>query len=123
VRVATLATNNASSQATLNSAFTIQLSVSSEEQQLLSYLAKNNVKVSGKTLALRKNAQTDKQLTSAAESSTYDSEFTSIMQTQLTAYQKSIESVLATHPGPTGQQLLKNSDQSATLLLTQLQTH
>ena len=121
VRIANIATSTSNSSTTLNSAYTIKLGVGSAEQQLVDYLAKNHVKVSTSVLALKKNKQTDAQLNTAVTSSTFDSSFVDIMQTQLTAYQRALKTAYNANPGPTGRKLLTVDYNASGLLLTQLQ--
>jgi len=121
VRIANIAATTSNSSTTLNSAYTIKLSVGSAEQQLVTYLGKNHVKVTPALLALKKDKQTDSQLSNAVSSSTFDSTFTDIMQTQLTTYQKALKAAYTANPGPTGRKLLTTDYNSVDLLLKQLQ--
>jgi hypothetical protein len=122
-RVAAIGGANGNSQALLNSAYTISLSVGSDNRQLLIYMTKSKIPMTAKTLVLKKNPQTDARLASALTTSTFDSTFSDIIQQQLVNYQKSLKAAYNANPGPNGQKLLAAEYKSATLLLTQAQQH
>ncbi len=86
IRVSAIGIEKARDSSTRNLATTINLSLQSDQQKLLGH-----VKVSAKQLALGKNSQTDVSLTSAEQSNKFDEVFKQTMQTQLTAYQKSLK--------------------------------
>lgn len=120
IRVATLGTQQATDQSAKNFAQSTELSLITEQQQLLSYLKTNGTKVSPKQLALTKNTQTDTQLSAAQAASTFDSTFEDVMHTQLTAYTQALKTTFAKTTGPKGRQLLSNDYSATNLLLQQL---
>jgi hypothetical protein len=120
-RIAAIGVVKGNDQSILNSAFTTNISIISDQRQLLIYLAKNNVKLDAKKLTLKKNTQTDARLAAALAASTFDSTFKDILQTQLTSYQRALKAAYNTNPGPNGQKLLAAEYKSAGLLLAQTQ--
>lgn len=111
---------NTVSQNAKNFAVAANLAVGSEQQQLLTYLQTNHHKVGNKTLALKTKQDTLTQLTNAATSSTYDSTFTDLMQTQLNDYATALKAAYAANPGPKGRTLLADDYKAVQLLDKQL---
>lgn len=105
-----------------NFSVTAQLGLTSGQTQLISYMAKNGIKVSPKVLNLKVSAATDKQLTDAADASNYDETFRSVMDTKLKAYEIDLKAAYAKTKGPVGQKLLSDQYNAANLLLQQLNT-
>jgi hypothetical protein len=104
-----------------NFAVTTQLSLTSAQTDLLTYLSKNGTKVKEKQLALKISATTDQQLSAAATSNTYNETFNTIMQTKLTEYQKDLQQVYDNKAtGKNGKELLSKDYAAANLLLKQL---
>lgn len=124
LRVATLATqsqsNDISQNTTLFFAQNADLSISSEQQKLLSFLSANGAKLSTAQLALKTNNQTTNALTAAAASSTYDTAFLSAMQTDFATYNADLKIAYAASKNPQEQQLLKADYQGAQLLTQEL---
>ncbi len=102
-----------------NFAITAQLSLTSAESQLLTYLKNNGQKVSTKVLGQKVSASLDSQLTTAAGDSTYDATFQQIMQSQLTVYSQAMKQAY-NGAGPRGKALLNADYNGAQLLLKQL---
>jgi hypothetical protein len=123
VRVSDLGLKNVSSQDTNNFATNTNLCLSSSQQQLLSYLGQNGVKINEKQLALKANPKTDAALQAASESGTFDATFTTTLQTELTAYQASLQAAYKTATGKTEKQVLSDAFAQAGLLLKQSQQH
>lgn len=108
------------SATTLNSAATIQASVSSADQQLLAYFKSNGQSIS-KTVANQKiSTATDALLKAAAASGTYDTTYRTTMQTLLSAYEQALKQAYAVTTGSKGQALLNSEYSDAQLLLKQL---
>ena len=105
---------------TKNFALTTQLTLTSQQQQLLTYLNGQGHKIAPKQLASRVSLATDQQLTAAATDSTYDATFRQIMQTDLTAYKQTLEQAFSKTSGAVGQALINKDHESAQLLLQQL---
>jgi hypothetical protein len=102
-----------------NFAITAQLSLTSAQAQLLTYLKGNHQAVSAKVLNAKVSASLDSQLTTAASNSTYDSTFQQIMQNQLASYQQALSGAYKT-AGPVGKKLLSSDYNDAQLLLKQI---
>jgi flagellar basal body-associated protein FliL len=111
---------NGLSTANKNFAVTAQLSLTSAQSQLLTYVQNNHKKISSKSLNLKVSASTDSQLTASAAGGNYDQTFQQIMQTQLTNYEQALKQAYAQTKGPKGRQLLSNEYNGAQLLLKQL---
>lgn len=103
-----------------NFAATAQLSLTSAQTQLITYMKTNGKKASTKTLSLKVSPATDQQLTTAASNSTYDTTFKQIMQSKLTNYESALNAAYKQTKGPKGRKLLINEYKGAQLLLTQL---
>lgn len=121
VRIASGGENSVSAQPLQNLAYNVSLSLTSDNQQLLTYLGKNGEKLDSKTLALKHSASTDTSLANAKANSTYDSTFAKIIQDDLAGYMQSLKAAYASNPGPNGRKLLNQEYLNAELLLTQSQ--
>lgn len=102
-----------------NLAATAQLSLASNQAQVLKYLSENHHKVSSKTLGLRLNTALDTQLTNAQTAGTYDQTFQSIMQSQLNGYMNDLKHTFQTSTGKKGRAMLSSQYNQAVLLLNQ----
>ena len=120
VRVATRANQDAVQQVTKNLAVTVQYTLTSQQQTVVNYLAKNGTKVSPKQLALKQNATTDQQLTSATSTSTFDLVFSQIMQNELQAYANSLKALNAKAASTTEQNFTSAYYQQTQLLISQI---
>lgn len=123
IHLATNATGNTQtglSTTNENFAVTAQASLTSAQQQLITYLANNNHKVKAKALSLKIDASLDQELQTAATNSTYDSTFKQAMQNQLAAYQQALRAAYKQTAGPKGRALLSNQFNASQLLLQQL---
>lgn len=96
---------------------TTQLTVSSSQSQLLTYLAKNDQKV--KPAQLTYSTSIDKQLASAATSDTYVSTFQGIMSSQLNDYKTALRQAYAETSGKKGHAQLSSDYRQAQLLTKQ----
>jgi predicted outer membrane protein len=119
IRISSTATqdDSLSGQDAKNFAQTTQLSLSTDQQATVAFLAKNGKKIDKKQLVLMKSSQTDTALTAAKASGNYDTTYVSIMQTQLKAYQASLKQAYSGATNKTEQQLLNNAFNNSTLLL------
>lgn len=124
IRVATEATqsqsNYISQTTTLYFADNCLMSITSENQQLMSFLTSNGVKLSTATLALKQNSRTDAALQAAADSSTYDTAFLTAMQGDMNMYTSDIKVAFAASTNPQEKQLLSTEYKDAALLNQQL---
>jgi hypothetical protein len=123
IRIAKLATTSGaqqSTQATSNFTQTCLLSVTTEQQQLVSYLASHGKKLGVKDLGLAKNASTDASLTAAVAASNFNTVYLSVMKTQLQSYQTALQDAFNSTTNATARQLLSDDYTSAQLLTKQL---
>lgn len=120
IRIATVGTLQTSDQAAKNFAVASQLSLTTDQQQLLTYLKGQGHKVSSKQLLATKSAKTDSELSAAQAASTFDSTFEQIMQTELTTYVQSLKTTFASTTGSNARKLLNNDYAAAVLLEQQL---
>lgn len=86
IRVATQGETQATAESTKGFAYNIDLSIGTNQQQLLAYLSKHGVKIKEKQLTLKQDASTDTLLTNAKATSTYDSALQKVLKAQLEAY-------------------------------------
>lgn len=105
---------------TLETASTIEASLTSDQSRILAYLKTNHVKVNPATLNVKESKTTDSQLTSAAQSGLYDQTYTTIIQSQLSAYEADLQQTYNVSTGQVGKKLLKSEYSNAQLLVTQL---
>lgn len=118
-RVATEASSQQDAvQTTQNLAQSVQLSITSAQQQLLTYMKSNGQNVGTKLLAATKDAKTDQELTAAEAASNFDPVFGQVMQSGLQGYAQDIKTA---YPlvGSKGKVLLQSEYNGAQLLLTQ----
>lgn len=104
-----------------NFAATAQLSLASEQQELLAYLSDNGHKVGDKELGLAISQSTDDQLAAAKSASTFDDTFKTIMADNLKAYRSDLQKAYQATSGPKGRALLNDDYKAAQLLLKQLE--
>lgn len=103
-----------------NFATTAQVTLTSAQAQLVTYLKTNGQKVGLKTLNLKISSNLDTELTTAASNSTYDSTFRRTMQSQLSDYQQALRTAYQQTKGPKGRKLLSDQFKGAQLLQQQL---
>jgi len=119
VRVATLATSDATSQPAQAVAYNVKLGITTSKQQLVAYLATKHVKISTNQLSLKQNTKTTTDLTNAVATSTFDSAFNDVMKSLLTTYIQDLKTAYNANPGPKGRVLLSQQYNGAELLLQQ----
>lgn len=102
-----------------NAATTTQLTLGTQQAELLSYLATHKYKPNQKALALKVSSQDQKQLQDASTSSNLDSTLKTVLNDKLTVYQRDLTTAF-NKAGPQGKELLKNHYDQTTLLLQQL---
>jgi hypothetical protein len=120
VRVATLGVSRATDQSAKNLAINTELSVATQQQQLVDFLAKHGRGTKDKELALTQNAATDRQLMQAQQTSTFDLAFAQIMQNQIQAYASTIKHLHATSTSTSAKALLNTDYIQTQLLLSQV---
>jgi len=104
----------------LNFNATTQLSVTSSQAALLTYLKTHKVKVSTKQLNLKVSSTVDNQLTTAQTAGTFRQTYEETMLSQLNAYKLNLAQAYKT-AGKNGKTLLNDDYVQAQLLINQLQ--
>jgi hypothetical protein len=104
----------------LNFITTTQLSVTSSQSQLLTYLVDNKQKVNPKEFDLKVSTSIDAQLANAVTSNTYASTFQQIMNSQLVTYASDLNQAYKQSSGVKGHALLRSDYKQAVLLIKQL---
>lgn len=122
VRVAQTASSQASSQKTKDIAATVQLSIGSNQQQLLQYAEKASIKIDKKQLELKKDSKTDAFLENAQATSTYDAAWRQTMLTLLASYKTSLSTLFTSTSSPSLKSTLNNSFNGVNLLEEQLRS-
>lgn len=102
-----------------NAVATTKLTISTQQSELLGYLSNHKFKPNDKVLALKVSAQTRKQLLDAQASSSLDDTLKTILNDQLSNYQKDL-SIAFNKAGPAGKKILKSHYEQNVMLLQQL---
>jgi hypothetical protein len=102
-----------------NMAATINITLLSNQNQILTYLAGNHHKVSTKTLNKGIDANLDTQLTNAQAAGTYDASFQSVVEDRLNAYLNDLSRTYQASSGQKGRAILKSDYAQGVLLLNQ----
>jgi hypothetical protein len=97
-------------------AATVSSSLTSDQQQLTSYLAINHNKVSKTLLAADIDKTTDTQLQSASQNNNLDATYVGYLKANLAKYQADLQSAYKA-AGPKGKAILKSAFDSAATLL------
>ncbi|HUC89700.1 MAG TPA: hypothetical protein VMR45_02775 [Patescibacteria group bacterium] len=103
-----------------NSGITTQLTLITQQQSWLNFLTNHGRKVAPKEQALKKNTDTDAQLTQAQETSTFDSTFAQILRTQLDAYSSELQDAYQNATNNQEKILLNAHYKQAQMLIQQL---
>lgn len=122
IHIATAANQQQSNLSISNKNFvaTAQISLTSAQSQLLTYLKTNGKKVSPKILNLKISTTTDAQLAASQTAATYDQTLHDIMKTKLTSYKNDLRHSYQLTKGKKGRALLSSDYDQAQLLLVQL---
>jgi hypothetical protein len=118
IRVATKG-SNAADQSVKNAAINTQATVTTEQQEWITYLAKLGKKATPKQLALKKNATTDTQLTQAQATSTFDLKLSQVMRSELQDYAAQLKTAYGRATGKQEKTLLEKHYTHVVLLLEQ----
>lgn len=119
--IATQATQQSgASTVTLNSAVTVNASITSAQTELLAYMKTINAKATTKQLGLKVTPSVDSTLTNGATAGTYDTVYKTTMDAALATYMKDLKTAYSNTTGPKGKALLSAEFQSAELLVKQL---
>jgi hypothetical protein len=97
-------------------AATVSSALASDKQQLIAYLAKNNVKVTPKVLAADADKSSDTSLQTAAQNNGADAAYLDYLRTALGKYETDVQRAYQTS-GPIGKKLLNDISISTTTLL------
>lgn len=118
IRVATLGSQQAQGQVTQNFAASVQYGLTSDQNQVINYLASHGKKVNAKTLVLKQNSKTDQLLADAASAGNFDSVLTQTLTDQLNTYQRTLQTTYKAVSGKTVKTLLQNEYNAAGTLIT-----
>lgn len=122
VRVAEDGKKNAQAQHLKNYSITASTSLTSAQADLTAYVTKLGTKIGKNELAAGKKPQTDKALAAAVTSSTYDTTYTSVMQSELLTYEKRLEKATAASLSQSERAMLQQYTVGAQLLRLKLTT-
>lgn len=103
-----------------NAAGTIQLSLTTSNQDLRAYATSQKIKLDKKKLISPSRQANDKQLAAAASAGTYEETFKRLLESQLTEYQQGLKTAFNKTSGTKGRELLNKQYLEAALLLQQL---
>lgn len=122
IRVSTAGSTTATQENARALAYAVQLSISSANNQLNTYVSSNKLKINPKLLGAKYSASTDTELKDAQANSTYDATLVNVLRTDLNEYAQSLKTAYAANPGPKGRQLLSDQFNGSQLLLQQCDT-
>ncbi len=122
MRVASQGERQTTSETTQGLAYTIDLSIGTDQTKVLAYLGKHNTKLSVKQLSLTQDKNTDATLTAAQASSTFDSAFAGVMTSQLQTYLSDLQKAYNNTSKTDLRQILSVSYSSGKKLLGEAQT-
>jgi hypothetical protein len=97
-------------------AATVTSSLSSDQQQIKSYLAKNHIKVKSSQLAVDTDKSIDTSLQSASQNNNLDTAYVNYIKNALTKYQSDLQ-LAYKDAGPNGQKILAVSFESTRALM------
>jgi hypothetical protein len=116
VRVSEEGAKKAGGEKTKKLATTVNLTVTTDQNSMVAYLAKQKRKVKPKELKLLTNKKTDAELAAASSNGRFDEVFTQIMLEELTEYQASLKSSYNS-VGTKGKDVVNKSYENVTLIL------
>lgn len=119
IRVSELGLQKAKAPEARNLAINSKLTVQTSTNLTLDRLKKLGQKASEKTLALKKNANTDQTLTDAGLNNKFDSTFVKTLRSLLTDYRLTVKKLYDTTSSQTEKQFLAASFDGVTLLINQ----
>jgi hypothetical protein len=120
VHIATQGENDGTQQVTKNLAITTEYSITSQQQGIVKLLANNGTKISTKDLKIKQSAATDQELASAVTTSTFDSVFIQVLQSQLNSYSASLKQLYITTKNKEVKNLTANDFRQVQLLINQV---
>lgn len=116
IRIASAGTTKAGGEKAKKLAVVTSMTIKSDQNSLINYLAKQKRKIKDKELKLLTDKKTDQELTAASSNGRYDEVFTQIITEKLAEYQKSLETQYGS-VGPKGKEVIKQSNDNVTLIL------
>ncbi len=119
IRVATEGFTNASQQTAKDLAINVELSVTTDQQELLAYLKTVGKTPSTKTLAAAYNANTDSQLNAAQVASNYDLTLSQIFKNELSTYSQTLQQTFASTTLTSQRKLISQDYSAANILIKQ----
>lgn len=119
VRVATYIVSHAKSTDLVNFAINTEMSVSTNQQASVEYVANRGVELGEEQLALKKDTKTDTLLSAATSTNTFDSTATQTLTSQLNAYQTSLKKAYNASSGKKARAVLQASYDTAVSLAAQ----
>lgn len=119
IRIATQGEQRSTEETTRNLSYNIDLSVSTNQSQLIAYLAKHGTKLKPKELSLKQDASTDTLLANASATSTYDSALRKVLAEQLKTYLTDLQNAYKTTQSKTLKNILSTSFDAANTLYGQ----
>lgn len=122
IRVATVGSQNSTTQNNKNVSITTKLGLTSDQQALLQYASTQHYSPNSKSLGLKHSGSTDTTLTNAQSASTFDQAYVSVMQQDLQIYQRDLSAAYKNANAKT-KAVLQTDYEHAQLLLEQLGTN
>jgi hypothetical protein len=120
VRVATYGQNMVTQTGSQQLAIDTILGVQTQQNQLLSYLGQQGVKLSTKQLALKANLTINTELTNAQQTSTVDTVYAQVMQSELQSYASQTKQLWQLTTDTTARSFLRADYAQTELLLKQV---
>jgi hypothetical protein len=109
IRIGELGTQKARQAEAKNLAYTVKLSLASQQGDMIHLAKKAKADTSAKSLALGRDSQTDAALTAADQSNRFDSTFITTMQAGLQKYQQALKKVYDQSTNKTNKALLSKA--------------
>lgn len=121
IRIARDGEHLASQQNTKNLAYTIDLSIGTNQARLVAYMNAKGMKITEKQLVLSQDPNTDKTLKAAQSNSTYDSTLEKILADELTTYLTHLQEAYKASTNSNLKKILSDSFSAGKTLLTEAQ--
>ena len=119
IRVALAGTTITTQETTRAFAYSVNLSITSDNKQLTTYMTTNKLKLDPKVLGFKRSATDDTQLLTAQSNDSYDATFRGVLQKDLTSYSQALKTAYSSVKGPKGRQMLSSQYDGAQLLIEQ----
>jgi len=119
IRIATQGEQQAASETTKNLAYNVDLSITTNQRQIIAYATKRGVKITEKELVLKKDSSTDSLLENAKATSTYESALQKVLASQLQTYLTDLQKTYDSTKSDELKNLIATSYKSGKVLLDQ----